>query len=272
MHLLTLFLDLGEISRSSVDKERNKVVAAYNIIVHKLPKASYTLLRALFAFVTSIPETSEINETNRRNAGTAFTSILHIPTRASELFLDDFDAIFNQISDEETQKTDVTGLGPLTDTGLPTDAGPKSDVDLIEILSIIVSLQTLQSLGKTILESLRVFGEATWEPWMVYSAISKIDALLMALQNAATGEKIPWYSTLQELNVPNGPIHQLHTVLELLESRLKRQPGLKSLGEPKPWPFPTEEAEMILGILLHVEGLFKLAQQNDSASVYQCQR
>ncbi len=101
------------------------------------------------------------------------------------------------------------------------------------------------------------------------SVLSDISSVLIVLRKSAMGD-VSWYSTLQELNVPTGPIEELRAVLEPLEFRLMRYSGSEDLSKPTPWRFRTEEIERILGILLRHKLLFKLAQQNDPASVYPC--
>ncbi len=252
MNWLILILDLGEQLGNTAGNERDEVVAEYKIIVHRLPKANYTLLHALFAFVVSIPESSHLSETDRRDVGIDLTSILHLPVSASEIFLMAFDGIFDRSFDEETHRSNNTGPRLPANPGLPNDVGRKPETDAADILSVI---DYLRNLGEVVQGWLSGIGGATWEK--ILSVLNDINAVLTALRYSAAPDS-RWSSTLQELNVPEGPIEELRAALEILEFGLVRHSGREDL------------IERILGILLRQKELFELAQQNDPESVYPC--
>ena len=242
MNLLILFPDLG------ADDERS--IALYRITVHRLSKANYTLLRTLFAFVVSIPESPHLNESDRRDVGIDLASILHLPAHASEKFLRAFDAIFDRSFDEETHRSNNTS--------------PRLPVNPELVAGIPDIVRFIQSLGESVQDFLGGTGNATWDTRRMLSVLSDINSLLTVLRKSATP------STLQELNVPKGPIRELRAVFKLLEFRLMRYSGSEDLSKPTSWRFRTEEIERILGILLRQRELFKLAQQNDPEFVYPC--
>ncbi|KAL8843552.1 MAG: hypothetical protein Q9170_000056 [Blastenia crenularia] len=94
---------------------RPKKIAAYNMLVHRLPKENWTLIRALSAFLIDIVNHSDVNRMSVRNVGIVFSPTLKIPAPVISMFLTEFDAIFG----EESQQTpaasaDVTVNEPLT--------------------------------------------------------------------------------------------------------------------------------------------------------------
>lgn len=84
--------------------EDSKKIAAYNLLVHRLPKANWALLRALSAFLISIVNNADINKMSVRNVGIVFSPTLNIPAPVFASFLNEFDAIFG----EEPEDTNVT--------------------------------------------------------------------------------------------------------------------------------------------------------------------
>jgi RalA-binding protein 1 len=68
--------------------------------VNKLPKANFTLLRALSAFLISIINNSEVNKMSIRNVGIVFSPTLNIPPPVFSMFLTEFDAIFGETQED----------------------------------------------------------------------------------------------------------------------------------------------------------------------------
>jgi RalA-binding protein 1 len=84
--------------------EKAKKIAAYNLLVHRLPRANWALIRALSAFLISIVNNSDVNKMSVRNVGIVFSPTLNIPAPVFAMFLTDFDAVFG----EEPDDTNVT--------------------------------------------------------------------------------------------------------------------------------------------------------------------
>ncbi|CAG8087025.1 unnamed protein product [Penicillium olsonii] len=74
--------------------DRQKKVAAFNSLVHKLPSPNLSLLRALSQFLIEIVENSEVNKMTVRNVGIVFAPTLNIPAPVFSMFLTDYDSIF----------------------------------------------------------------------------------------------------------------------------------------------------------------------------------
>lgn len=70
-------------------------------------------------------------------------------------------------------------------------------------------------------------------------------------------------STLQSLNVPNGPFEQFRTALECIASKLAPAKSWKKLGKALKWPFEKEEIQITLNTIERQKALFSLARQND---------
>ena len=76
------------------DKEQK--VAAFNMLVHRLPRVNFALLRALSEYLLEVVQNSDKNKMNVKNVGIVFSPTLNIPAPVFAAFLTDFDAIFNQ--------------------------------------------------------------------------------------------------------------------------------------------------------------------------------
>ena len=75
-------------------------MTAYNVLVHKLPKPNFTLLRALSAFLTSVVTNSENNKMGIRNISIVFSPTLNIPNPVFSMFLTEFDSIFGAVVED----------------------------------------------------------------------------------------------------------------------------------------------------------------------------
>ncbi|KAL8719928.1 MAG: hypothetical protein Q9225_003131 [Loekoesia sp. 1 TL-2023] len=94
---------------------KSKKIAAYNMLVHRLPKANWTLIRALSAFLIGIVNNSEINKMSVRNVGIVFSPTLNIPAPVFSMFLTEFNAIFGEGPEQApAAPTEVTVNEPLT--------------------------------------------------------------------------------------------------------------------------------------------------------------
>jgi RalA-binding protein 1 len=80
--------------------DRNKKIAAFNVLVHKLPRVNLALLRALSQYLIEVVNNAEKNKMNVRNMGIVFSPTLNIPAPVFGMFLTDFDAIFGAEPEE----------------------------------------------------------------------------------------------------------------------------------------------------------------------------
>ena len=95
--------------------EKAKKVAAYNVLVHKLPLPNWTLIRALSAFLIGVVTNSDVNKMSVRNVGIVFSPTLNIPAPVFSMFLTDFDAIFGTEPDDSIPTPiEVSVTEPLT--------------------------------------------------------------------------------------------------------------------------------------------------------------
>ncbi|MCJ1431670.1 hypothetical protein MMC27_001025 [Xylographa pallens] len=96
-------------------EDKPSKIESYNVLVHKLPLANWTLVRALSAFLISIVNRSHINKMSVRNVGIVFSPTLNIPAPVISAFLTDFDAIFAKEPDKtKPASIEVTAPSPLT--------------------------------------------------------------------------------------------------------------------------------------------------------------
>ena len=74
--------------------EKSKKIAAFNVLVHRLPQVNLALLRALSQYLIQIVNNADKNKMNVRNMGIVFSPTLNIPAPVFSMFLTDFEAIF----------------------------------------------------------------------------------------------------------------------------------------------------------------------------------
>jgi RalA-binding protein 1 len=80
--------------------ERSKKIQSFNVLVHKLPRANFELLRHLSSFLIEIVDNSGLNKMTVRNVGIVFAPTLNIPAPLISFFLTDFADIFGAALDE----------------------------------------------------------------------------------------------------------------------------------------------------------------------------
>lgn len=133
-------------------------------------------------------------------------------------------------------------------------------------LSISASIAALLQLTSTVIQYLNGVKGAPEDRRMLLSELASVTGFLFILQDQADQAKQgdQWSSTLQSLNVPEGPLDQFRRALERLSSKLASPAtGLKKLGKAVTWPFQKEEIKEILGSIERQKPLLSLARQND---------
>lgn len=74
--------------------ERQDKIAAFNSLVHRLPRPNLALLRALVQFLIIVVNNSDVNKMTVRNVGIVFAPTLNIPAPVFSMFLTEFQRIF----------------------------------------------------------------------------------------------------------------------------------------------------------------------------------
>ena len=80
--------------------ERSKKIQSFNVLVHKLPRPNFELLRHLASFLIEIVDNSGVNKMTVRNVGIVFAPTLNIPAPLISFFLTDYTDIFGAALDE----------------------------------------------------------------------------------------------------------------------------------------------------------------------------
>ncbi|KAL1850809.1 Rho GTPase activating protein [Paecilomyces lecythidis] len=88
--------------------EKSKKIAAFNILVHRLPKANLSLLQALSQFLIRIINNSDVNKMTVRNVGIVFAPTLNIPAPVFSMFLTDYDQIFRDAPTISEKTVEIT--------------------------------------------------------------------------------------------------------------------------------------------------------------------
>ncbi|KAF2717171.1 hypothetical protein K431DRAFT_161386 [Polychaeton citri CBS 116435] len=73
---------------------------ALNVLVHRLPKPNFELLRTLTAFLRSIVDNADVNKMNVRNVGIVFSPTLNVPAPLISSFVEDQNTIFGAAIEE----------------------------------------------------------------------------------------------------------------------------------------------------------------------------
>ncbi|KIW82980.1 hypothetical protein Z517_02223 [Fonsecaea pedrosoi CBS 271.37] len=96
--------------------EKSQKIATFNVLVHQLPSANFSLLRTLSQYLLEVVQNSERNKMTIKNVGIVFSPTLNIPAPLFALFLTDFEAIFDKPTDgESVRSTEIErGEGALT--------------------------------------------------------------------------------------------------------------------------------------------------------------
>ncbi|KAH7348258.1 hypothetical protein BKA66DRAFT_504814 [Pyrenochaeta sp. MPI-SDFR-AT-0127] len=97
--ILTRELHLDFLKVLDMD-ERSKKIQTFNVLVHKLPKSNFELLRHLSSFLIEIVDNSAVNKMTVRNVGIVFAPTLNIPAPLISFFLTDYADIFGTALDE----------------------------------------------------------------------------------------------------------------------------------------------------------------------------
>ena len=133
-------------------------------------------------------------------------------------------------------------------------------------LSISASITALLQLTSTVIQYINNVKGASEDRRRILSELASVNGILFILQDQADQAKQgdQWSSTLQSLNVPEGPLDQFRRALERLSSKLAPPAtGLKKLSNAIVWPFQKEEVKDILTSIERQKALFTLARQND---------
>ena len=132
-------------------------------------------------------------------------------------------------------------------------------------LCISASIIAVLQLTSTVVQYINDVKDASEERLRIRDEISSTSFLLYMLkdriQQARSGEL--WLSSVQSLDVPNGPLDQFRRALEQLASRLAPSKGLRKIRKALVWPFQREEIKEILSTIERQKLLFDLTLQND---------
>jgi RalA-binding protein 1 len=111
--VLTKELHLDFLHVLELDEKRQKI-AAFNILVHRLPRVNLTLLKALSQYLIEIANNADKNKMSIRNMGIVFSPTLNIPAPVFGMFLTDFEAIFGTEPTERAPTQEQTKTVELT--------------------------------------------------------------------------------------------------------------------------------------------------------------
>lgn len=135
----------------------------------------------------------------------------------------------------------------------------------MEPLSVAASIVALLQSAGAVITYLSDLKDSPTELQRIRVEVFSVLSLLITLQDQANqatkGDECS--STLNSLNVSNGPFQQFHSALERLALKLAPVQGWKKVGKSLKWPFEKEEMQDILNTVERLKTTFSLARQND---------
>ncbi|OAX84277.1 hypothetical protein ACJ72_01366 [Emergomyces africanus] len=126
--VLTRDLHLDFIRVLELD-DKQKKIAAFNGLVHRLPRSNLILLKALSQYLIDIINNSDVNKMTVRNVGIVFAPTLNIPAPVFSMFLTDFESIFG----EPVSEFSIHAAAPPVE--LPAENNNKKSLDPEDIRS-----------------------------------------------------------------------------------------------------------------------------------------
>lgn len=113
--LLTRDLHIEFLKVLEMDSQADKI-SAFNVLVHRLPRVNFELLRTVSEYLLEVTENAAKNKMSVRNMGIVFSPTVNIPTPVFNLFLSEYQAVFDdRTTPEPTQQTTMripVGLSP----------------------------------------------------------------------------------------------------------------------------------------------------------------
>lgn len=128
-----------------------------------------------------------------------------------------------------------------------------------------VSITAVLQLSRTIISYLIDVRDAIEDRMKFAMELSALNSLLDVLYSRVQESKSghPWFTTVRELGVENGPLNQLKSDLARLASKLEPGKGLKKVERMLTWKFDKTEVVDILNKIERLKTLISFALSND---------
>lgn len=132
-------------------------------------------------------------------------------------------------------------------------------------LSISASIVALLQVSSTVLGYLSDVQKGPKELQQIRLEISSVLPILLMLQDQANEPKqSDSFSTkLRSLNMPEGPLAQLHAAMQRLAIKVAPVKGLRKAKKAIKWHFEKEETHELLDTIERLKSLVNIARQND---------
>lgn len=128
-------------------------------------------------------------------------------------------------------------------------------------LSVAASIIAVLQLTGEVIKYLNDVKDAPKECQQCMTEASNLQSLLINLlyhlDQRKTGNA--WYTTVQALNVENGPLDQYKQALEQLRSKVEVQDGIQKIKRRLLWRFSKDEAASILARMERLKSLASAA-------------
>ena len=136
-------------------------------------------------------------------------------------------------------------------------------------LSITASVAAVIQLTTAAMDCFIDFKNASRDCSDILLELSQTSGVLSVLRDTLerVGSDVAWNSTLEYMELPNGPVPQLRLTLEVLIAKVKPVHGLRKVGRALMWPLEKKEVAEALSSIERQKTLFILAFQNDSQYV-----
>lgn len=128
-------------------------------------------------------------------------------------------------------------------------------------LSVTASIIAVLQLSAKVLGYLNDVKDAPKGRTQCAIEILNLNSLLYKLNDHVEkrDSRQPWYITVQDFAVENGPLDQFKQALETLQSKITDGGRLKKVGEALVWKFKKEEIASILDRIEHLKSLVEIA-------------
>ncbi|KAI9797607.1 MAG: hypothetical protein M1833_005390 [Piccolia ochrophora] len=136
---------------------------------------------------------------------------------------------------------------------------------MAEPLSVVASIAGLVLFSCELYQFALDMKDASKESMRILGSVASTQSVLQTLESLARdlGPEDAWAQNIQTLDAPEGPLHQLRSILSSLHEKLREASGLKKRWNRIAWPFKKGEVKTLLDQIGDIKLTLDLALSND---------
>ncbi len=136
-------------------------------------------------------------------------------------------------------------------------------MEVVPAIGLVASIVQLIATASKVIKYVNEVNDAPKEKTSLALEAANLMPLLMTLKQRVetTASDDPWFSSVQSLGVPGGPLTELQVSMEQLGGKLKLRK--KRLSGRLLWPSDQKECITLLAKIERVKSLIGLAMQDD---------